>query len=175
MSRLSLVIAIALATALTIALAGCGKADPRPVAFDPGEPVPKRTAFDMLMSINDAHAARLGMPVAKLRRRDIVCVMLATGVEIRPGVIVPYDEAMLSAIRHPEFMDVRVDTINQDAGVYASRGCELMQLGWGDEMGSGWGIFPDETAARSYLDQVATAWTTLGGSVSRRMRHDDEQ
>ena len=154
-----------------LALSACAGNDPRPIAIDPGEPIPRLAAFDQLMAINDANAQRFGMTVAELRTRDLVCVMLATGVEIRPGIIVDYDEAMLSATLEPEdYLDVRVNTISEDAGVYASQGCKLMALAWDDDADSG-AAFRNEQAARRYLDKFATAWTTLGGTLQRRVRH----
>lgn len=165
-----------LIAALVACLAACGSNEPRPVAVDPGEPIPRLKAFDQLMAINTLHAQRLGIGVAELRRRDITCIMLATGVEIRPGIIVPFDEAMLSAIRQPEgFLDVRIDPIDSDAGVYASKGCDLLQIAWDDDAEPGSGMFQSEAAARDYLDQLATAWTTLGGTLQRRVRHEDNE
>ncbi|MDX1442434.1 MAG: hypothetical protein R3270_01520 [Gammaproteobacteria bacterium] len=166
---------VACALALLAAVGGCAANDPRPVAVDPGEPIPRPDAFAQLMAINDMHAGRFGITVAELRRRDIVCVMLATGVEIRPGIVIPYEEAMLSAIRRPEgFLDVRVDTIDPDASVYAAQGCDLLQLVWDEDAEPGSGTFQSEAAAREYLDRIATAWTSLDGTLQRRVRRDDE-
>ena len=154
-------------------LSGCAGNDPRPIAVDPGEPISQMAAFDQLMAINEANASRLGMTVAELRKRDLVCVVLATGVEIRPGIIIDFDKAMLSATLEPEdFLDVRIDTIAEDAGVYASQGCKLMTVAWNDDAERAAGVLRNEQAARHFLDEVATAWITLGGTLQRRVRHD---
>lgn len=161
---------------LVIMIGGCARPEPKPLALDPGEPLTKLAAFDQLMAINEAHAQRFGMTVAELRKRDIVCVLLATGVEIRPGVVIDYDQAMLSATLEPEeYLDVRIDTINADAGVYASQGCKLMQLGWNEDAAPAWGVFRSEEGARDYLDEIATAWTSLGGTLQRRVRHKEPE
>lgn len=149
---------------------GCSSTGDQRIALDPGEPIERLAAFDRLMSINEANARRMGISVTELRRRDVVCIILATGVELRPGFIIGFEEAMLSARLAGDAIDVRIDSSSASSSVYGSGGCLLMGLSWNEDNPGTGGVHEDEAAARAYLDEVATAWTTLGGSVSLKAR-----
>lgn len=158
---------------LLVGLAGCGSNEPVPIAMDPGEPITRAAAFDTLLSINEAHAAQQRISVAQLRQHDNLCVLLVNGIQVRPAATIDYANGMLSAIRHEEIIEVGIRNLNEDATIYASTGCPLMVLTWQEDapMG-GFGVFASEADARAYLDKVAQAFVTLGGTVSRRIRHD---